>query len=266
MIDYHIHTSLCNHAEGGMEAYIRKAVEIGLTDICFLDHLTMRPAETSHSMALSEVPFYFQALQRLKQKYKGKIKVKIGLEIDFNPIYVDIIKEMIERFSFDVIGGSLHYAGELNIVSRSSSWNQGSHDQDLIYDLYFEHLTKMLDYNYFDVVCHLDLIKKFGRKPLKSLDKDYNEILSTIKQKNLIVEINTDGYNHPAQDVYPSFDIIRKCREHGISITLGSDAHMPANVGQHYDKVLPLLIEAGYRHLAVFDKRKRSEIDFTEPE
>ena len=95
MIDYHVHTSLCNHAEGSMEAYIRKAVEIGLTDICFLDHLTMRPAETSHSMALSEVPFYFQALQRLKQKYKGKIKVKIGLEIDFNPIYIDSLREII---------------------------------------------------------------------------------------------------------------------------------------------------------------------------
>jgi histidinol-phosphatase (PHP family) len=77
------------------------------------------------------------------------------------------------------------------------------------------------------------------------------------------VEINTDGYNHPVQDIYPSFDIIRKCREHGISITLGSDAHMPANVGQHYEKVLPLLIEAGYSHLTVFDRRKRSQVSIT---
>ncbi len=260
MIDYHVHTALCNHAEGGMEAYIRKAVEIGLQDICFLDHLTLRPAETNHSMALSEVPFYFQALQRLKQKYKGKIKIKIGLEIDFNPIYIDSLKEIAERFSFDVIGGSLHYAGDLNIVSRSSSWKHGRHDPDLVYGLYLEHLKKMLDYNYFDVLCHLDLVKKFGWKSLRSLDKDYNEILSTIKQKDLTVEINTDGYNHPARDVYPSFDIIRKCREHDISITLGSDAHIPANVGQHYDKVLPLLIEAGYRHLSVFDRRKRTQV------
>ncbi len=81
MIDYHVHTSLCNHAEGGMEAYIRKAVDIGLKDICFLDHLTMQPAADNFSMAPGEVPFYFQALQRFKQQYKGTINVKIGLYI-----------------------------------------------------------------------------------------------------------------------------------------------------------------------------------------
>ena len=79
----------------------------------------------------------------------------------------------------------------------------------------------------------------------------------------MTVEINTSGYNHPGREIYPSFDIIKNCREHGISITLGSDAHKPDNVGQHYDKALPLLIEAGYRHLAVFDRRKRSQVAIT---
>ena len=115
MIDYHVHTSLCNHARGSMETYIRRAVAIGLNDICFLDHLTIQPSETNLSMAPGEVPFYFQALQRLKQRYKGVINIRIGLEIDFNPTYIDLFQEIIARFSFDVIGGSLHFPGDLNI-------------------------------------------------------------------------------------------------------------------------------------------------------
>ncbi len=263
MIDYHVHTSLCNHAEGGMEAYIQKAVEIGLQDICFLDHLTMQPAADNLSMAPGEVPFYFQALQRLKQEYRGSINVKIGLEIDFNPDHVDFFQEITARYSFDVIGGSLHFLGGLNIASHSSPWKQGDLEPDYVYDLYLEHLKKMLDYNYFDVLCHLDLVKKFGWESSRSLDKEFNEILSIIKNKHMTVEINTSGYNHPAREIYPSFDIIKNCREQGISITLGSDAHKPENVGQHYDKAWPLLLKAGYRHLTTFTRRKRSQVAIT---
>ena len=63
MIDYHVHTSLCNHAEGVMEAYIQKAVDIGLKEICFLDHLIISEPANRLSMTPDEVPFYFQAIQ-----------------------------------------------------------------------------------------------------------------------------------------------------------------------------------------------------------
>jgi histidinol-phosphatase (PHP family) len=118
----------------------------------------------------------------------------------------------------------------------------------------------MLDYKYFDVICHIDLVKKFGRKPSRSFERAIDEILSKIKEKNLTVEVNTSGYNHPVGNAYPSPDILRKCHEKGIGITLGSDAHKPAEVGQHYERALPMILSAGYRDLATFTKRKRSEI------
>nr|MBC8360664.1 histidinol-phosphatase [Candidatus Desulfatibia profunda] len=246
-----------------MESYVRRAVAIGLKEICFLDHLTMQPSESNLSMAPGEIPLYFQALQLLKQRYKDAINVKIGLEIDYNPSCIDFYQEIIKRYPFDVIGGGLHFPGDLNIVSRSSAWKQGNADPDYIFDLYLEHLKKMLDHNYFDVVCHLDIVKKFGWKPSRSLDAKFDQILSKIKTKHLTVEINTGGYSHPVQEAYPSFDIIKKCHEHGICITLGSDAHKPANVGQHYSKILPLLFSAGYHHLTTFTRRERSKISIT---
>jgi histidinol-phosphatase (PHP family) len=113
----------------------------------------------------------------------------------------------------------------------------------------------MLDYNYYDIICHFDLLKKFGRRPLKTFDKEINEILSKIKKKNLSLELNTSGYNHPVNEAYPSREIIEKCFEKGIFFTLGSDAHKPESVGQHYNKALPLLITAGYSHIVTFEKR-----------
>ena len=44
---------------------------------------------------------------------------------------------------------------------------------EYIYGLCFEYLYKMLDYGYFDIVCHLDLIKKFESEMIKSEIKVY---------------------------------------------------------------------------------------------
>lgn len=265
MIDYHVHTSLCYHATGTMEAYIRRAIEIGLSDICFLDHLTMQPSQNNLSMTPGEIPLYFQALQLLKQKYKGTINVKIGLEIDFNPELVDFFEEIVGRFPFDVIGGSLHFPGGLNIVSRGSPWRQGQVDPEYVFSLYLEHFHNMLEYDYFDVVCHLDLIKKFGWKSAESFDTNFDSMLATIKNKDLAVEVNTSGYNHALQEAYPAQDIIKRCHAKGVQITLGSDAHKPADVGQHYDKALPMLMAAGYRHLATFARRQRDLLAIDQP-
>ena len=124
----------------------------------------------------------------------------------------------------------------------------------------------MLDYDYFDVICHLDLIKKFGRTASRSFDKELNQILSKIRARNLAVEVNTSGYNHPVQEPYPSPDIIAKCFEEGINITLGSDAHHPAEVGQHYERILPVLQAAGYRHITTFTKRQGSPVAIENPD
>lgn len=260
MIDYHLHTLFCNHALGSMESYIRNAINLGLEEICFLDHLTIQKTEKGLSMSPAEIPYYFQAVQVLKQKYRHAIRIKAGLEIDFNPDHTGLFQEVAGTYAFDVIATSLHFLGGLDVVSHRSAWGHGKEDSDYVYDLYFEQLEKMLDYKYFDVICHIDLVKKFGRKPSRSFERAIDEILSKIKEKNLTVEVNTSGYNHPVGNAYPSPDILRKCHEKGIVITLGSDAHKPAEVGQHYERALPMILSAGYRDLATFTKRKRSEI------
>ncbi len=260
-IDYHIHTMLCNHAQNGMEDYINKAVSAGFNEICFLDHLTISEPGNRLSMLLSEVSLYFQAVQRLKRIYKNTILIKAGLEVDYHPQYVEQIHNITDTFSFDVIGGSLHFPGGIDIVSNKSDWCKGEYNTDNIYRLYFEYIDKMLDDDYCDFICHIDLIKKFGRYSLESIEKELDIIIKKIAKKNLAVEVNTSGYSHPANNAYPSFDILKKCFEAGIEITIGSDAHDPADIGRNYEKVLPIIVSAGYKNVCVFTERKRSIVE-----
>ena len=106
MIDYHLHTLFCNHATGGMERYIQSAIDLGLREICFLDHLTIQKTDPGLTMTPEEVPYYFHAVQVLKQKYRKEISIKAGLEMDFNPAYIDFCQDIIETFAFDVIAAS----------------------------------------------------------------------------------------------------------------------------------------------------------------
>lgn len=262
MIDYHIHTLLCNHATSPMKAYIAQAIEYGLSEICFFDHLTLQKSGRHLSMTPDEVPFYFMTVQRLKKKYQGQITIKVGLEIDFHPGKVEEIKDILEPFAFDVIGSSVHFAGDYNIVSHKSDWRHGKLETEKIYRLYLEYLTLMLEHDYFDVVCHLDLIKKFGSRPKRSIPKEMDNILQIIHDKGLTLEINTSGFNHPVGEIYPSVEIIQRSKELMIPVTLGSDAHKPQNIGRHFNKALSILSNAGYQYLTVFDHRRASQLAF----
>ena len=260
MIDYHLHTPLCNHAEGELEAYILQAIKLGLKDICFLDHLTISDAGKHLSMPPEQVPFYFKAVRQAGVKYQELIEVKVGLEIDFNPEHAAEVEEIAGSHDFDVIGSSLHFFDDVDVVRHKAAWYRGEGNTDEVYARYYDLIQEMLTYDYFDVICHFDLIKKSKRRPSISLDKQVDDILTVMKKKNIAVEINSSGYNHRTQEAYPAPEIIDRCVELGVGLTLGSDAHRPEEVGRYYDRVLPLLKASGGSHLTAFRRRRPERI------
>lgn len=256
MIDYHIHTSLCNHAQGEMEDYVAAAIEKKLVEICFLDHLILHKEGKHSSMNLKELPLYFAETQRLKNKYRDKIKVKVGLEVDFDPQNIDIIENLLAQYSFDAIGSSVHFINGINIASRREAAKTCEKNDDYLIEKYFQTLYKMLDYCYFDFICHFDVIKKNGREIPNKFKSLIDDIISKIAVKNIAVEINTGGWQHPANECYPSPGIIQKCIDADIPILLSSDAHKPEDVGNNFEKAIRILSSFGCRKISSFNKRK----------
>ncbi len=255
-INYHVHTPLCHHAAGTMETYVKTAIAMGLSEICFLDHLTLNKPDDSNSMSLDDVPHYFAEGKALGKQYQNVISVKIGLEVDYDPSASPVINELISQFSFDVIGGSVHFLGDCNIVSHRSVWCHGEGDPDEIYSQYYDALLAMLDEDYVDVICHFDLVKKFSRKSRQTFADKIHSVLLKIKATHRVVEVNTSGYDHPVAEAYPSASILRQCRKLDIPITLGSDAHRPEELKRGYNRAQKLIADAGYDELTVFTNRK----------
>lgn len=84
--NYHTHTELCNHAKGSNEEFVLAAIEAGFDEIGFADHSPW-PFENFVSgmrMTADELEMYCRSVKALKEKYKDKISIKLGLECEFS--------------------------------------------------------------------------------------------------------------------------------------------------------------------------------------
>ena len=257
LVDYHVHTSLCNHAEGGMEAYVRRAEELGLAEIAFLDHLTLRESGHENSMSEQEVGLYHSAIMRLKRKYAGRIMVRAGLEVDHDPENRARAIGLLERFSFDIITASVHFSDDYNFVSRRAARKGMEVPDEAWADSYFHSLRQMLDEPFFDVVGHVDVFKKFGRKPTPAHLERFGEIFKRMAGLGLVMELNTSGSDHPAGEPYPGPHLLTMAAQEGVAVTLGSDAHAPREVGRHFGAAVRLLRETGHMNIVLFRGRKK---------
>ena len=66
-VDLHNHTVLCNHADGSMEDYIKKAIELKIDIYGFSDHAPM-PFDPKYRMKSSEKNKYEEDVLFLKEK------------------------------------------------------------------------------------------------------------------------------------------------------------------------------------------------------
>ena len=261
MIDYHIHTPLCNHAVGEMGEYIEVALAKGLSEICFLDHLIISGRGQKNSMSIDAIPDYYENIQKLKKAYSGKITIRAGLEVDFDPENVTRMVKLLRQFPFDVIGSSVHFVDGVNVASRREASVISDVEEKELILRYFETMSRMLEFDYYDIICHFDVVKKTGRVITEEFIPVIDKIIHKIAKKKLVVELNTSGWDHPANECYPSEGIIKKCVDAGVPFVLSSDAHKPEDTGNYCNRALNVLAAAGCNRVCSFESRERRFIE-----
>jgi histidinol-phosphatase (PHP family) len=109
----------------------------------------------------------------------------------------------------------------------------------------------------FDIIGHTDLIKKFGHRPRVDPEPFYREAAAVFKEADAVVELNTSGRDKQAGEFYPSRAMLEALIAEGVPLTLGSDAHKPAEVGRYFDEARQLLLDLGVREIVAFERRQR---------
>ncbi|MCB2153307.1 histidinol-phosphatase [bacterium] len=261
MVDLHNHTPYCHHAEGRPEEFVEKARALGIREFGFAEHSPwMFQYEDDPPIAPTwdEFRAYEEDLEKLRdQLADDDINLRIGIEVDFVPEQFETARSFTANYPFDFHIGSVHNLGDwiFDHPDHLEEWD--GRDVDAVYEEYFQALKSMLGWGLIDIVAHLDLPKKFGHLPGNGYYGLVEELIPVILDSGAVVEINTAGKDKPVGEYYPSIPIIRRLAGAGVPLTIGSDAHRPAEVGRYRDEVLTILRECGVTELFSFDNRTR---------
>lgn len=277
--DWHTHSSLCRHAIGDLEDYIRAAIKMKLNVIGLSAHFPyeflngishLRYQE--YAMGVDQIENYITKAINLKEKYNKRIKVKIGFEIDFiknqEGKHLSFLMPVIK--SLDYIIGSIHnlhteFMGLFPFDdSRCKKYYKNYAKIDDLFLDYYGTLLEMLrsEVFRFNIIGHFDLPKKFNKHPENEeliLNEIY-EVLKLVKKRKVVIELNSSGLRKPAKEQYPSEKILNLMNDLDCDIILGSDAHHPNQIAYKFDKMYYLLKKCGFKQISHFDHFEQSYI------
>lgn len=101
---FHIHTYRCGHAENVPDKlYIEKAITLNASEIWFTDHAPFPNDPFGGRMKYEQLNEYIDTLSELKEKYKEKINVHIGLEIEYFSRYMDYYEKLKENTNIEIL-------------------------------------------------------------------------------------------------------------------------------------------------------------------
>lgn len=269
LIDYHTHHARCGHAVGSLEQYVQRGIEIGLTQIGLSDHMPLLHVDPATyypemAMPMEELPRYVEEAFALKEKYRGQIDVRVGLEGDYIEGWEEQISSIIREYPWDYVIGSVHFLGEWDISDFRQVHNWEGQDVFAVYERYYDAVAKTARTGLYDIMGHLDVIKRFGNRPDPVREEEAIELerqaLSAVKAAGVAMELNASGLSKPVAEMFPSRRILETAVQMGIPLTVGSDAHDPFKLSEHLDKARALLYELGVRELATFEGRRRTMI------
>jgi histidinol-phosphatase (PHP family) len=263
--DYHMHTPLCRHATGSPSEYAAHAKAVGLDEIGFSDHSPM-PQDNwdSWRMNIGELDAYVASVRQAQQDHPDLV-VRLALEVDYLPGHESWIEELASRHPWDYLIGSVHYVSDWDIdnPARISEWR--SRNPDDVWKAYAERLGMAAESGLFDVLGHLDLPKKFGFRPSQNPLPWFDTVLQAARARNVAIELNTAGLRKDCREIYPAMDILSLAGKHGVSITFGSDAHAPSEVGSAFDQAVLAAHAAGHRQTCRFERRQPVFVELPTP-
>jgi histidinol-phosphatase (PHP family) len=261
IVDYHTHTRLCKHAQGDVEDYVLKAIELGFDEIGSSDHAPLPDGfDDRHRMTVEAYySSYAPAVSAIAEKYKDKIRIRRGIECDFLDRANDWTRKFIAENEFDFVIGSVHFVGTKGNEKDLFGPGFKGNDVEPLHEAYYQAIAESAKAGLFDIIAHCDLIKKIGRCSSKRVDELIREAMVQIKRSDLCIEINTSGLRKAEKEEYPSEGILAHARDLKIPLSLGSDAHTPGDVGKDFDRAIYLIETYGGGKIVLFDKRQRSE-------
>ena len=239
--NYHTHSSWCD-GKNTPEELILAAIAKGFDELGFSSHAMLPESDTDWVLTPDKAPRYAAEVRALAEKYRGRIKVRCGVEADYVPGGANPDRATYAAIAPDYIIGSIHF-----VVAPDGARVPVDHEPQLLMDgirdhfggsaeafvkAYYAQARDMVANFDFDIVGHLDLVRKFNAKhPYFDERADWYraEIAKTaeaVAKSGKLAEVNTGAISRGwLDDAYPSAEFRALLRERGVRFVLSADAH-----------------------------------------
>lgn len=283
----HTHTTFCD-GKNTIEELCQAAWEQGLSILGFSAHAPLPPKSGIHTdwhMEQDKLEAYVEAVQTAKKAWEGRLTIYVGLEIDYIEGLCGPADHRFDAYNVDYRIGSVHYITKpdlsyyFTVDGPASEWQEGvqelfSGDYEAAAHAYWNAIKGMLQQGGFDIVGHIDLVKKnhpswWENKTPISYKKAVQEVVQLLNNNPMVVEVNTGALNRGTMnETYPSEEILKELLRYSIPVTINADAHSTSHLKGHYDTAIDVLKKIGYREIVNFvgknrDKKNRDPLDST---
>ncbi|MBQ8432339.1 MAG: histidinol-phosphatase [Clostridia bacterium] len=232
----HTHTNFCD-GKHSAEEMVLAAIDAGMETLGFSGHSGL-PFSTTWAMKQERTKQYQREILRLKDAYKDRLHILLGIEQD--------LLTGIPDYPYDYVIGSVHClqpeGGEVMVDHSEEVLLEGAktyYGGDL-YRLckdYYQRMATVADVTRCDIVGHFDLVTKFneGGRMFDEQDPRYLrvalEALDALLEKDVVFEINTGAMSRGYRKTpYPSPILLRRIAEKRGNVTITSDAHAKENL------------------------------------
>lgn len=249
----HTHSTYCDGKDTVTEM-IEAAIAKGFGGIGFSGHSYMFYSP-SHSMSIEGTEEYKAEIKALKEKYKDKIDVFLGLEFDAYSV--------VDLSGYDYLIGAFHY---LKIGDEYVGFDRSADEVERIINVYFggdgmafakesyRQFASLPEYGKFDILAHFDIItKNIEKKNFFDTDsKEYLgyafEALDAMRGKIPLFEVNTGAISRGYRSSpYPMKNILKQMKEWGFGAIISSDCHDRRYLDCAFDNARELLAECGFK-------------------
>ena len=253
--DYHTHSSISFDGHAPMADIAAAEERAGLDELCVTDHCDFLDEHGRPNRAHDWDGACAQYREALAGRRKG-FTLRLGLEFGMPHLDPAAAQAICARPEADFILGSIH----------NLSPEQGATDLFVVpypdeaacraaLDDYFASMALLADTDFYDVLAHIIYPLRYMEVPV-SLEPYYGRIraiLRTAVEKGRGIEVNTCR-GRTIGDWRPILELYRACG--GEIVTVGSDAHTPADVGAGIAEAYGLLADCGFRYVCTYEKRK----------
>lgn len=257
--DYHIHTYFSGDCETSLDDIAAASIKKGLKSICITDHQDFDFYAEGILYELDKDEYY-EKMCEFREKYKGRLDVRIGIETGLEPKMADRLDEFINRHNYDFVIGSSHLINGYDPYYPEYFYGKTDYEA---FKEYFETIVDNIKYcKNFDVYGHIDYVVRYS--PNK--DENYNymdyidlidEILKRLIESGKGIEINTSGYKSGLKNPNPCYEIVKRYKELGGEIiTLGSDSHKSEFIAYEFERTIEKIKACGFKYYTEFKNRK----------